>query len=220
MTPQTERLFLSGAVGRIELALDWPARPPRGVAFIAHPHPLFGGTMDNKVVTTLARAFVALGWLAVRKNFRGVGQTEGQHDAGRGETEDFLRVVREVPELEAVSSRLAPELPLAYAGFSFGSFVVARAAREVPPQRLVLVGSAAGKWAMPEVDPAAIVIHGELDDTIPLADVFDWARPQNLPVIVLPGADHFFHRRLTQLKRLVMLNLACESGIDALDASL
>lgn len=215
MTPQTEFLFIDGDAGRIELALDWPADAPRGIAFIAHPHPLYGGTMDNKVVTTLARAFLALGWVAVRMNFRGVGKTAGEHDAGRGETDDFLRMVESVPALASVRERLAAELPVAYAGFSFGSFVVAQAAQVRAPQRLVLVGTAAGKWAMPAVDPATIVIHGELDDTIVLADVFDWARPQELAVIVMPGADHFFHRRLTQLKRLVMLNLRGESGADA-----
>ncbi|MEF9997072.1 MAG: alpha/beta hydrolase, partial [Burkholderiaceae bacterium] len=175
MTPQTERLFLDGEVGRIELALDWPVDAPRGIAFIAHPHPLYGGTMDNKVVTTLARAFMALGWVAVRKNFRGVGQTEGGHDDGRGETRDFLRVVETVPTLEPMRARLPAGLPVAYAGFSFGSFVAAQTAQVRAPQRLVLVGTAAGKWAMPRVDPATIVIHGELDETIALADVFDWA---------------------------------------------
>ena len=212
MSPQTQRLFLAGAAGRIELALDWPSAAPRGIAFIAHPHPLYGGTMDNKVVTTLARAFLALGWLAVRKNFRGVGGSEGVHDSGAGETEDFLQVVEQVPGLAEVAPRLAPGLPVAYAGFSFGSFVASRAAELRPPRRLVLVGCAAGKWQMPRVSPETILIHGELDETIPLVDVYDWARPQDLPVIVMPGADHFFHRRLTQLKRLLMLNLqGCEA---------
>lgn len=215
MNPATQRLFLAGAAGRLELALDWPATAPRGVAFIAHPHPLYGGTMENKVVTTLARAFNALGWLAVRKNFRGVGMSDGLHDHGAGETDDFLRVVAEVPQLPEVAPRLAPGLPLAFAGFSFGSLVAARAAQAVAPRHLVLVGCAAGKWALPEVDPATLVIHGEADETIPLADVLAWARPQELSVVVMPGADHFFHRRLTQLKRLVMLGLAGDAALAA-----
>lgn len=213
MTPEPQRLFLAGDAGRIELATDWPATAPRGVAYLAHPHPLYGGTMDNKVVTTLVRAFNTLGWLAVRQNFRGVGQTEGQHDHGAGETADFLSVVAGLPQHAEVAPRLPAGLPLAFAGFSFGSFVAARAAQSAAPRHLVLVGCAAGKWALPEVAPTTLVIHGEADETIPLADVLAWARPQHLPVVVMPGADHFFHRRLTQLKRLVMLGLAGEAAL-------
>jgi alpha/beta superfamily hydrolase len=219
MNPATERASLAGAAGRIELALDWPAAPPAGIACIAHPHPLYGGTMDNKVVTTLVRAWVALGWLAVRLNFRGVGASEGAHDEGRGETADFLQLVDALPTLPAVAGRLPAGLPLAYAGFSFGSFVVAQAAHQRPPRHLVLVGCAAGKWAMPAVPADTLVIHGELDETIPLADVFDWARPQHLSVTVMPGADHFFHRRLGELRRLVTLGVRGKDAIDASSAS-
>ena len=219
MNPATERRTLAGPAGRIALALDWPTAPPVGLAFIAHPHPLYGGTMDNKVVTTLVRAMVSLGWLAVRFNFRGVGDSEGTHDAGRGETEDFLHLVAALPTLPGVAERLPAGLPLAYAGFSFGSFVVAQAAQARPPRHLVLVGCAAGKWAMPAVPADTLVIHGELDETIPLADVFDWARPQQLSVTVMPGADHFFHRRLGELRRLVTLGLRGKDAIDASPAS-
>ena len=158
--------------------------------------------MDNKVVQTLARAFIAVGYLSVRMNFRGVGQSGGTHDAGLGETDDMA-------QLHAHMSAQYPELPIALAGFSFGTFVQSQlqqrlTALEKPAQRLVLVGCAAGKWAMPEVPSDTLLIHGELDDTIPLSDVLDWARPQDLPVIVIPGADHFFHRKLHHIKQLVI----------------
>ena len=217
MSPRSERRLLDGPVGRLEIALDWPREgAPAGIAHIAHPHPLYGGSLDNKVVSTLARAFVSLGWLSVRSNFRGVGASEGVHDEGRGELDDLLHLVDRVANLlgEAPSSGAgtpAPR-PLALAGFSFGSFVAARAAarlreRGSAARHLVLVGAAAGKWPMPQVDPQTLVIHGELDDTIALTEVFAWARSSEVPVVVIPGADHFFHRRLTVLKALLVRHL-------------
>jgi len=127
MNSQTEKIQLQGAAGAIAALRDASAEgvPARGVAVIAHPHPLFGGTMDNKVVQTLARAFVACGWDAVRFNFRGVGGSEGVHDEGRGEREDMLQVIEQ----------LAPEGPLAIAGFSFGAFVASRAAEQLWARR-------------------------------------------------------------------------------------
>jgi alpha/beta superfamily hydrolase len=202
---QTERLQLQGPVGRIEVLRDAPGVAPRGTAVIAHPHPLFGGTMDNKVVQTLARAFVQCGWQTLRFNFRGVGATEGVHDEGRGETEDFLAVVRQH----------APEGPLALAGFSFGSFVMSQTLATLWPARqidkLVLVGAAASRFQVatipPELHERTQVIHGEQDDTVPLAAVMDWARPQVLPVTVVPGGSHFFHGQLPLLKSLVVRHL-------------
>jgi alpha/beta superfamily hydrolase len=172
---------------------------------IAHPHPLFGGTMDNKVVQTLARAFVQAGWSAVRFNFRGVGATEGSHDEGRGETDDLLAVV----------AGAAPQGPLALAGFSFGSFVTSRALETLWPQRsvekIVLVGTAAARFSVaalpPEAHERTLVVHGEHDDTVALAAVLDWARPQSLPVTVVPGGGHFFHGQLPLLKNLVARHL-------------
>lgn len=151
MNSQTERLTLQGAAGAIEALRDLPAAgvPVRGVAVIAHPHPLFGGTMDNKVVQTLARAFVACGWVALRFNFRGVGQSAGVHDEGRGETEDFLAVVRQA----------APEGALALAGFSFGSFVASHALAalwaERGVERVVFVGTAASRFTVAPLPPEA-----------------------------------------------------------------
>jgi alpha/beta superfamily hydrolase len=217
---RSRRRTIDGAAGRIEVALDLPAHAPAGLAFIGHPHPLYGGTLDNKVTATLARAFCGLGWLAVRPNFRGVGASGGVHDHGIGETDDFVHVIDSAPHWLSDLSP-ASDLPLALAGFSFGSFVAARAAqrladRDRAPDCLVLVGTAAGKWDMPPVPPHTLVIHGEQDETIALADVLDWARPQALPVIVLPGTDHFFHRRLSLLKRLVQIHVVAERSIDAL----
>ncbi len=222
MGPRTERRHLPGPAGRIEVAIDWPAISPRGTAFIGHPHPLYGGTLDNKVAATLARAFVAVGWLALRPNFRGVGASEGSHDHGEGETADFLHVMAQARDWLGPQAP-AEDAPRALAGFSFGSFVAARAARTLaaqhrPVRHLVLVGSAAGKWPMPEVRRDTLLIHGEKDETILLADVFDWARPQDLPVVVLPGADHFFHRRLGTLKHLVMQHLLAADAVAAAQA--
>jgi alpha/beta superfamily hydrolase len=205
MNPRTERLELPGPAGRIHALRDQPAEAAKGVVVIAHPHPLFGGTMDNKVVQTLARAFVQCGWTAVRFNFRGVGGSEGAYDEGRGEAEDLLAVV----EATAPSGRLS------LAGFSFGAFVTASAAARLGGhrdiERLVLVGTAASRFAVPplaaELHQRALVIHGEQDDTVPLAAVLDWARPQLLPVTVVPGVEHFFHGQLTLLKNLVVRHL-------------
>jgi hypothetical protein len=220
MPASIERILVDGGVGRIELALDWPVSALQGIAYIGHPHPLYGGTLDNKVVATIARTFAGLGWLAVRLNFRGVGASIGTHDEGSGETEDFLHLIDSVPQLPAVTPRLPAQLPIAIAGFSFGSFVAARAAQRLAASSravkyMVLIGAAAGKWPMPKVARETLVIHGELDETIPLADVLDWARPQDLPVVVVPGADHFFHRRLGLLKRLISAHILGMPAIDA-----
>ncbi len=204
MNALTQEFTLAGAAGALECRLDPPAADaaPRGIALVAHPHPLYGGTMDNKVAQTLARAFVALGYVSVRMNFRGVGQSGGVHDAGIGETDDML-------QLHDHMVARYPGLPVALSGFSFGTFVQAQlqqrlSERGTPAERLALIGSAAGKWALPPVPADTLLVHGELEDTIPLADVLDWARPQDLPVVVIPGADHFFHRKLHHVKQLVI----------------
>ena len=192
MRPSTRREFIVGPAGRIECAVDQPQAARRGFALIAHPHPLFGGTLDNKVVQTLARAFVELGYETWRPNFRGVGATEGVHDEGAGELED----------LHAVAKALARE-SLILAGFSFGASLQARLAQRVKADWLVLVGIGITRLEAPPVPEGSLVIHGENDDTVPLAAVLDWARPQDLPVVVVPGAEHFFHRKLHILKRIV-----------------
>jgi len=196
MSRAGERIFIEGGAGKIETVLDRPENEPRGIALVAHPHPLYGGTLDNKVVQTLARIFVELGYVSLRPNFRGVGASEGVHDEGRGETEDLLRVV-------AYAAEDFGDLPLALAGFSFGAAVQTQVAQRTNPRRVVLVGVAVGRFPSETVPSDSIVIHGELDETVPLAKVLDWARPQDLPVVVIPGADHFFHLRLNLIKSIV-----------------
>jgi alpha/beta superfamily hydrolase len=200
MRAATRRVLIDGPAGKIECAVDEPeggaaSAPSRGVALVAHPHPLFGGTLDNKVAQTLARAFVELGYTAWRPNFRGVGASEGGHDEGRGELEDLAAVI----EFAKAGS---PVL----AGFSFGATVQTRLAQRVKPERMVLVGLAVKHFEAMPVAADTIVIHGEEDTTVPLADVLAWARPQDLPVTVVPGADHFFHRRLHILRAIVQNN--------------
>ena len=192
MRATTRRELVTGPAGNIECAVDDPEGASRGVALVAHPHPLFGGTLDNKVVQTLARAFVELGYSAWRPNFRGVGASEGRHDEGRGEVED----------LAAVLAYLKAETPV-LAGFSFGAAIQAKLARRVKPERVVLVGLALNNFEAPPVPADTLLIHGEKDETVPLASVLAWALPQDLPVIVVPGADHFFHRRLQMLRSIV-----------------
>jgi alpha/beta superfamily hydrolase len=221
------RELVPGPIGPIELALDLPAgggdgAALRGIAFIGHPHPLYGGTLENKVAATLARVFAGLGWLAVRPNFRGVGASAGTHDEGRGEAADVLHLIDTRDRwLAARGITLPADAPLALAGFSFGTFVVAQVActlaeRAAPPRLLLLAGAAAGKWPMPALPqvlrPRTLLIHGEHDDTIALAQVFDWARPQDLPVVVFPGGDHFFHRRLTLLRDWATQHIATHTS--------
>lgn len=206
MNAHTEHLVQSGPSGPLEVAIDRPAGPSRGIAVIAHPHPLHGGTLTNKVVQTLARAFVLGGWTAVRFNFRGVGASGGVYDEGRGELDDMLAVVQ----------AQVPGGPLCLAGFSFGGFVASRAVvalhgqRDI--QRVVMVGPAASRFDVAEIPDElrlrTLVIHGEHDDTVPLQSVMEWARPQALPVLVVPGGGHFFHGQLPLLRELVLRHLA------------
>ena len=225
MNSRTKIIHIDGIVGSIEMSIDLPdelkndpAFAIRGLALVAHPHPLMGGTMDNKVAATMARAFNQLGYVSVRPNFRGVGGTAGVHDDGAGELEDLVHVTEWMrtpsswTSFEATASQAwvsnVPALPLVVSGFSFGSFVGSHLVQKLidlgrPAERLVMVGSAAGKWTLAPVPADTILIHGELDETIPLIDVLDWARPQELTVQVVPGADHFFHRRLHCIRNII-----------------
>jgi uncharacterized protein len=192
-----ERVSIAGAAGAIETDLNDPGEPRRGIALIAHPNPLQGGTKDNKVVTTLAKAFFHLRYVAARPNFRGVGKSEGEHDRGIGETEDLLSVA------EYLRTRF-PGAPLILAGFSFGSYVQTRVAKRLAAERIVLVGPAVNRFPAETVAASTLVIHGERDDVVPLQAVLDWARPQQLPVVVVPGGEHFFHGRLNVLADIVV----------------
>jgi alpha/beta superfamily hydrolase len=191
MPAAARRVLIDGPAGKIECVVDEP-ETSRGVALVAHPHPLFGGTLDNKVTQTLARAFVELGYTAWRPNFRGVGQSEGSYDEGRGELEDLAAVVEHAKSEKPV-----------LAGFSFGAAVQTRLAQRIKPERMALVGVAVKHFEALPVPADTIVIHGEEDTTVLLSDVLTWARPQDLPVVVVPGADHFFHRRLHILRSIV-----------------
>lgn len=202
MNAQTVRQLVDGPAGQIECALDAPAIAPRGVAIVCHPHPQHGGTLDNKVAQTLARAFVQLGYRAVRFNFRGIGASHGAWDGGRGEVDDALAVIAALRD---------PALPLLLAGFSFGAYVASQAAARLPdetkPQRLVLVGPSTQNQPMAAVPADTVVIHGEADEVVPLSATLDWARPQALPVIVFPGVGHFFHGQLALLKNVLVRQL-------------
>ena len=196
MTRGERRSSIAGPAGALEVALNVPEGSVRGIALIAHPHPLQGGTLDNKVVQTLAKTFAALGYAAARFNFRGVGKSDGQFDDGIGETDDALAAL-------AAAKLEFGELPVVLAGFSFGSYVQTRVAHAIAAERLVLIGPAVKRFPIEAVPPDTIVIHGEEDDVVALADVLAWARPQQLPIIVFPGCGHFFHGRLPQLQRVI-----------------
>jgi uncharacterized protein len=206
MNSQTERLMLKGASGAIEALRDVPETPSKGIAVICHPHPLFGGTMDNKVVQTLARAFVQTGWTALRFNFRGIGQSGGVYDEGRGEADDLRGLVMQIAPAGSA---------LAIAGFSFGSFVASQVLQEAALshdlQKIVFVGTAAERFAVQpipaELHEKLLAVHGENDDTVSLASVMNWARPQNLPITVVPQGGHFFHGQLPLLRSLVARHL-------------
>lgn len=203
MNLHTQRSQMQGPAGVLGLAIDEPpGGVTAGVAVICHPHPLHGGTMDNKVAQTLARAFVQAGWRAVRFNFRGVAPSEGQWDAGRGEVDDAMAVI---------AAHRQPGLPLALAGFSFGGYVASQAAAQISAAespdsvaKLVLIAPATVNFEVAKVPAHTLVVHGEADEVVPLQATLDWARPQNLPVTVVPGVGHFFHGQLALLKNIVL----------------
>lgn len=191
-----ERIDIDGPAGLIEAVITDPGEERRGYAIVAHPHPLHGGTLENKVVQTLAKAFHTLGYAAVRFNFRGVGKSDGVFDDGRGELDDLLAVERYASDRFGSTEKVL-------AGFSFGSFVAASAAEQLDPRYLVLVGPAVGRFPIGTVPENTLVIHGEQDDIVAVGDVLDWARPQKVPVVVFPGTGHFFHGVLIELQSLV-----------------
>ena len=206
MTPRTVRELISGPAGRIECALDRPAATPLGLAVVCHPHPQGGGTLDNKVSVTIARACIDVGWASVRFNFRGVGASEGAWDDSVGEVDDALAVIAEWRRRDEFAGK-----PLVLGGFSFGGFVAVEAASrladDAKPRRIVLVGPSTEKQAVRTVPGDTIVVHGESDELVPLAATLAWARPQGLPVIVFPGVGHFFHGQIALLKTVLVREL-------------
>jgi uncharacterized protein len=201
--------LISGPAGDLEIALDLPNEAPRALALVAHPHPLHGGTMDNKVTTTLARACAAAGCAVVRFNCRGVGRSAGVFDHAKGETDDAATALA---HLEQRFNHLAKPLPVVLCGFSFGTAVAAQLAQRLPAERLaalILAGAAVQRFACVTVNPdITLLVHGELDETVPLSETLAWARPMALPISVVPGADHFFNRQLLPLKQLANRHLA------------
>lgn len=213
-----QKLFLDGPAGKLETVLAEPDSHPRGIAVVAHPHPLYGGTMNNKVVYTLFKSFLELGFITVKFNFRGVEQSGGARnsgsDKGEGETEDMLAVVETI--MHRFAANFDTPASLLLAGFSFGGAIQAYAAQRLKPQKVVLVAPAVQRLNAPHITPPGtehdtkhappevLIIQGDQDEVVPLKSVLDWARPQELPVVVIPGAEHFFHRRLHILKRIVL----------------
>jgi uncharacterized protein len=192
----SEKILLDGPAGKLEVVINDPGPSRRAIALIAHPHPLYGGTLDNKVAQTLAKTFYALHCVALRPNFRGVGASEGQYDQGRGEVDDMTAVY-------AYAKKHYGDLPIYSAGFSFGGFIAAQIAEKLQIKQLVMIAPAVETFPVGEVEKNTIVIHGELDETVPYKSILDWARPQELAVITIPGADHFFHRRLHHIHYFV-----------------
>jgi len=195
MTAQ-HKFSIPSPSGVLHGVVHMPQGVPRAIAVVAHPLPTMGGTMDNKIVTTLVKTFAELGFVALRFNFRGVGESSGVYDEGNGEVEDVLAVVRYAMQ------EFGP-LPLILSGFSFGGYVQARAAEQLHPQKLVLVAPAVGRFAMPHVPANTLLIHGEMDEVVALGEVMAWVRSQHFPVVVVPEATHFFHGHLHQIKAIV-----------------
>ena len=211
MPAYTETTTFDGLAGVIDCALDWPEGTPTGWALVLHPNPAQGGTRDNKVVTTIARACVQHGLLAIRPNFRGIGESGGVFDHGKGELLDMAALVEQFrvryPEIAA--------LPWVLGGFSFGTSIAVQLyakwdrLQKNLPKVVVLAGSAAMRFRHSEVKAPedALVIHGEVDEVVPLSEVMDWARPLGMPVVVIPEAGHFFHGKLLILRQLVHTRL-------------
>lgn len=211
MQVRTEILNFDGEAGPIECAIDRPMNGVRGWALVLHPHPLHGGTRDNKVVTTIARACVEHGLVTVRPNFRGVGGSAGEFDHARGETADMFSLVEQFHQRFPEESNGV----WAMAGFSFGTSVAAQLYSELAaqgrrtPERLILTGSAVERFRHREVrvPDDTLLIHGEADEVVPLAEAMDFARAHRLPMVVLPDASHFFHGRLIGLRSLIQQSL-------------
>ena len=196
------KLRIPALAGKVETVIDDPETDRRGLLLVAHPHPLHGGSLDNKVVATLAKTALDQGWVAVRPNFRGVGMSEGTFDAGVGETEDLLAVVRFV-------EKSYPDLPWVLAGFSFGAYVQHRLRQQMPAQRLILIAPAV---TMVEFDPVpvdTVVIFGDADELIPPTAMQHWADAQHLTVKRIPDAGHFFHGKLKELKQAFLESCPC-----------
>lgn len=196
------KLRIPAAAGKIETVIDDPETQRCGLMLIAHPHPLHGGSLDNKVVTTLAKTALQQGWVAVRPNFRGVGMSEGVFDQGVGETEDMLAVVRFV-------EKSYPDLPWGLAGFSFGAYVQHRVRQQMSAQCLILIAPAVTMYVFDPVPADTVVIFGDADELIPPTAMQQWADAQHVRVKRIPAAGHFFHGKLKELQQVFNEACAC-----------
>jgi uncharacterized protein len=202
--PDEQKIFVAGPAGQLETVITLPDKPPRGLAVVAHPHPLYHGSMDNKIVYILTKALNEQEYLSVKFNFRGVGKSEGSYGEGKGEVEDVITITQSI--LARYKKELE-NLPLVLAGFSFGGGIQAYAAQQLNPNKLILVAPSVERLHAPAVVDHAehvLIIHGDQDKVVPLQTVLDWATPQKLPVTVVPGAEHFFHGKLSILKNIVL----------------
>lgn len=201
--PRSPRTLIEGPAGRLEVLAEDPAPAVvRAFGVVCHPHPLQGGTMDNKVVYSLARAMQDVGLPTLRFNYRGVGQSEGSYDEGRGETLDALAVA-------AWGAARWPGVPVWFAGFSFGGFVAINAARERGAARVIVVAPAVGRLSKFQVDGPDcpwLVVQGDADDVVSPDAVLDWARSRTPPpdIAVFAGVGHFFHGKLNELRERVI----------------
>lgn len=211
MLARTENIVFQGLAGAIDCAIEYPMEKPRGWALVLHPHPLHGGARENKVVTTIARACVEHGLVAVRPNFRGVGMSAGEFDNAVGETADMQALTQQFTE--AYPEMAAGKWVLA--GFSFGTSVAAQLYSELAqravktPDALLLFGPAVDRFKFRDIQVPdhTLLVHGEADEVVPLSEAMDFARARRLPVVVVPDAGHFFHGRLLALKRILQPHL-------------
>ena len=201
--PVSEKMFIDGPAGRLESILDEPGEGPvRGSVVVCHPHPQHGGTMHNKVAHTLARAFVRLGFRTLRFNFRGTEESEGSFDEGVGELDDALAAV------DWLRSG-APDGPLWIAGFSFGAAIAVRAAAPAHADGLVAIAPAIYRFARNLETPpqcAFLVVQGDEDELVDVEETIEWINglEPGPELLVVPGAEHFFHGRLVELREAVM----------------
>jgi uncharacterized protein len=191
-------VMIEGPAGALEARVEEGSDREAPYALVCHPHPVFGGTMDNKVVTTVARALNACGMPTIRFNFRGIGASAGRYDDGRGETEDAAAVA-------AWGARRFGARGVVLAGFSFGAYVALRLAQTLPPARLILIAPPVGRF---EFAPLAaphcpwLIVQGDVDDVVDPKAVREWAdsQPQKGRLLMLAGVGHFFHGHLVELR--------------------
>lgn len=197
MLKKQEKIFIEGPVGRLETLVIAPEYP-QGVAVLNHPNPLYGGTHDNKVIRTAANTLKEMGYLCYLPNSRGTGNSEGEHDYGKGEAEDVLAVWDYIRRNHRDLMRQT-----ALCGFSFGAYVSTFVAQRIAVDKLLLIGAAVGKYPIPAPSvphrEQTLLIHGQQDEVIALNDVLTWCAPQSLPVITIADASHFFHGKLPEL---------------------